>query len=200
MRTMNNKMNNKVLIIMLAFVLAFAMGSCKEDKPAQGDGGDSPPPEDAAKGPAEDPGAGGQQGAFSFSPGGVRIVLGEDAAPVLEKLGEPNDVFEVESCAFVGTDRIYYYPGFNISTYPADEGEDRVLAITFSADTVETDQGVYLGMKKADVLAIYGEGEEAGDAVSYYNGGEELRIFFERDTAVNIAFYFTEAIKVYEEE
>ena len=47
---------------------------------------------------------------FTYTNGSVTIEMNSDAAAVVEKLGEPLDYFESESCAFEGLDKVYTYP------------------------------------------------------------------------------------------
>ena len=47
--------------------------------------------------------------------------MGADASKVVDELGEADDYFESESCAFEGLDKVYTYPGFKLNTYPVDD-------------------------------------------------------------------------------
>lgn len=63
--------------------------------------------------------------------------MNEKAAPILEKLGEPMEYFEAESCAFEGLDKIYTYSGFELHTYEM-KGTDYVASVMFLDDSVST--------------------------------------------------------------
>ena len=76
-------------------------------------------------------------GGFTFTSGSTKIEMNEDASKVVEELGDPDDYFESESCAFEGLDKVYTYPGFHLNTYPVDD-KDYVLSVDFMDDTVET--------------------------------------------------------------
>ena len=73
--------------------------------------------------------------------------MNEDASAVVEELGEADDYFESESCAFEGLDKVYTYPGFTLNTYPVDD-KDYVLSVVFRDDTVSTDEGISIEAQK----------------------------------------------------
>jgi len=139
---------------------------------------------------------------ISFLYKGIKIVPGENVEPLIEQLGEPNDVFVAPSCAFVGEDRIYYYPGVDITTWPEEDGTHRVLSYTLRDDSVQTEQGVYLGIEIGEIEKIYGPGKsnEDGTVVSWFSDSEELRCFLEDGTASDITVFFSEAQEIAEAE
>lgn len=91
---------------------------------------------------------------------------------VRRKIGEPLEYSESNSCAYLGLDKIYVYPGFTIYSYP-DNGIDYVLMIVFTDDSVSTPAGISLGSKAEDVVAAYG-GTWAG---------VDCNLFFAKDFA-----------------
>jgi hypothetical protein len=132
--------------------------------------------------------------AFVFTADRTEIVPGGDFASVLAALGEPSDVFEAPSCAFEGVDRIYYYPGFVINTFP-DRGKDRVLSVYFTDDSAETQEGAYLGMSYEDLISVYGEGfsNETGDMITFVKGETSLAVLVEDELVRDISYYFDPA-------
>ena len=44
---------------------------------------------------------------YTFTSGSAKIEMNADASAVVEELGEANDYFESESCAFEGLDKVY---------------------------------------------------------------------------------------------
>ena len=122
---------------------------------------------------------------------GVKIAPDMNTNEFLAALGEPLHYYEVKSCAFEGMDKIYTYTSFEISTYP-NGNDDLVSYIYFKDDTITTEEGAYLGMAKADVLAMYGDGyvENAGVYV-YTKGGMELRFIFDGETLASIEYATT---------
>jgi len=123
------------------------------------------------------------------------IVMGSLADDLLAALGEPQDVYEEESCAFYGIDYMYYYPGLQINTFSPGDGEkDYILAVLFLDDTVTTTEGAYLGMSQAEVEDIYGEPTDSGDIrVQYIKDGMSLSFIFNDDELNEINYYYDAA-------
>jgi hypothetical protein len=132
--------------------------------------------------------AGSMPSTLSFK--GVK--LNANAQDALSLLGTPDDMFEAPSCAFEGTDRIYYYKGFEISTYPLGE-QDFVLSIVITS-AGKTPEGLEIGMGFDDMVAAYGEGyEDGGGVYRYTSGGQELSVFIEDGSVVEISMYYLDA-------
>lgn len=128
---------------------------------------------------------------YKFVYQGVTITPDMNTNEFLEQLGEPLHYYEVKSCAFEGMDKIYTYTSFEISTYPNGEN-DLVSYIYFKDDTVTTEEGAYIGMSKADVLELYGDGYvESAGAYVYSKGGMELRFVFEGESLISIEYATT---------
>lgn len=126
---------------------------------------------------------------FSFENNEVSIPMNVDAAPIVETLGEPVEYFEAASCAFQGLDKIYYYNGFELGTYPNGD-KDYVSYVNLLDDSVATDKGVYLGSTLEEVTAAYGN-EYTVDGASYvYRLGEtKLTFIMEEDAVTSITYY-----------
>ncbi|MBQ3516225.1 MAG: hypothetical protein IJ397_06045 [Lachnospiraceae bacterium] len=128
---------------------------------------------------------------FVFEYKGIRISPDMNTNEFLADLGEPLHYYEVKSCAFEGMDKIYTYTSFEISTYP-NGANDLVSSIYFKDDTVTTEEGAYLGMAKADVLALYGSNyTESAGAYVYSKGGMELHFIFDGETLASIEYVTT---------
>lgn len=127
---------------------------------------------------------------YCFIYNGVEIILGEKADGIIASLGEPNGVFESPSCAFEGIDKIFYYNGFLINTYP-DSGEDYILSVSLTDDSLKTPEGIMLGMALDDVLNAYGDGykNELG-MYTYTLENTELSFLIEDGAVVDITYYF----------
>ena len=112
--------------------------------------------------------------------------MNSDAAAVVEKLGEPLDYFESESCAFEGLDKVYTYPGFKLNTYP-EEDKDYVLSVVFMDDTVETEEGIAIGSTKDQVTEAYGDpAEESDTSLVYEKGDTEMTIGLDGDSVSSL--------------
>lgn len=147
-----------------------------EEQPAQGE---SSAASDTASTPS----------GFIFTPfGKIQLYMHEEASAVLEVLGEPFTFLEAPSCAFQGTDRIYGYGSYEITTYEKD-GKEYIYDIYFLDDSVTTDEGVYLGGTRADMEAAYGTGYiEESDSFTYIKDGMTLQFLIENDGIIMIRY------------
>ena len=163
----------KRLIASLIIVMLMLTG-CSNGKPVQSDKGDI---------------SNGSNNGFVFKYNDVEITVNTDAAPVIEALGEPNDYFEAESCAFQGKDKTYYYSGFELSTYPKDDNTDYILTIYFQDDSVSTPEGICIGSSAEEVIKAYGEEYKGGEgSYTYTLGDTSLIIVTENDTVISVTY------------
>ena len=93
------------------------------------------------------------------------------ADEVLLALGQPIGVFEADSCAYIGKDVFYYYPGFELTVNEVD-GQNVVTAIAVVDDTVVTPQGLRIYDEEEKLLSILGGAEENG--VYTYESGKTI--------------------------
>jgi hypothetical protein len=134
-------------------------------------------------------------GGYVFSHNGTDVALGGLASDFIESAGEPDKIFEAPSCAFVGVDKILYYPGFTVNTFPVD-GIDYILAVVFTDDSVATPEGVCLGMTRSDVVSAYGvPSEKEENGATYVKDGMSLRFVFENEVAVGLKYYYDDSIE-----
>ena len=128
---------------------------------------------------------------FLFQTGDITIRLGHKASPIIEALGEPLNYFEAPSCAFEGIDRIYYFKGFELFTFPVN-GEDFILSINLTDDSVTTFEGIYLGMSLDRVVAAYGEDYTQNfGQYTYTRGDSTLSFLIENSEVVVIIYNYT---------
>lgn len=160
----NMKKTLAVIILALACVLTACGGSDKEGSDKGGSSG----------------------GGYSFSSGSTKIEMGADASKVVDALGEADEYFESESCAFKGLDKVYTYPGFKLNTYPKDD-KDYVLSVVFMDDTVSTDEGISIGSTKDEVTEAYGDAsEESASKFVYEDGDTQLVIGLNGDSVTSV--------------
>jgi hypothetical protein len=127
---------------------------------------------------------------FPFEYRDLTIHVGVPAEPILEYLGEPLNYFEAPSCAFEGIDRTYFYSGIELHTFPMGDNE-YVLAVRFTDDSVETLEGVYLGMTAEEALELLGGGyEENGGLYTYTRGRGSLGVMTEHGIIVDLSYNF----------
>lgn len=113
------------------------------------------------------------------------IELDADCEPVVAKLGEAASYFESVSCAFNGIDKIYTYAHFELQTYPADDGVDRISTIVLFDDMYETEEGITIGSTKEAVMAAYGISESDGsNQIVTRKGNDRLQFIFSAEDKV----------------
>ena len=151
----------KLICLILALTFVFALAACGDEstQPA-GDSttaANNAQPEDnaASDAPAEETAAVAEGEAYTFTYGGTKIAMNAEAAPILEALGEPKSYTEEESCAFEGLDKTYYFGSFYLQTYP-EADTDYIYCLWLVDDSVETEEGIYIGATQAQVEAAYG--------------------------------------------
>lgn len=122
-------------------------------------------------------------GTYSYSFLGAEITLGTNFSVALDSLGEPSEYFEAPSCAFDGLDKIYYYNGVEVRTYPQGD-DDYVSTILLKDDTVTTPEGAYIGMDIAEVLEKHGDAYTVDGSQYIYMSGEASLIFIVQNDSV----------------
>lgn len=164
-------MKRKAMAMAAAMIMAMALTAC---------GGSG----DGSSASSDAPAAGGD--GYTFTSGSTVIAMNEDASAVVEELGEADDYFESESCAFEGLDKVYSYPGFQLNTYPVDD-KDYVLSVVFMDDTVSTDEGISIGSTKDEVTEAYGDpSTESATELVYEKGDTELKIGLDGDSVTTL--------------
>lgn len=125
---------------------------------------------------------------YAFVLGDKRVDVNEDMTLALADLGEPLSYFEAESCAFDGLDKTYTYSGFIITTRPEGE-KDYIQSILLTDDSVTTAKGIYIGSTRDEVIASYGETDDAlPTLLSYTSAGTTLNFILDGDTVVSIEY------------
>ena len=118
----------------------------------------------------------------------VKIGINNEAAPILEALGEPMNYFEAPSCAFEGMDKIYSYSSFEFTTYTKDD-KDYISSIIFLDDTVETREGIALNASLEEIINAYGnEYEKSFEQYSYTDGNCIISFILENNEVVSIEY------------
>jgi len=125
---------------------------------------------------------------YFFEYKGVQIGINDEAASILEALGEPMHYFEAPSCAFEGMDKIYSYSGFEFTTYTKDN-VDYIASIVFLDDTVTTREGITLNASLEDIEAAYGNDyEKSFNRYSYSDGNCVLSFIVENNEVVSVEY------------
>ena len=114
---------------------------------------------------------------YVFKSGDVEIKMGEEAKTVLAQLGAPvKPVFEMDSCAYQGKDKVYSYKDFEVSTYPKN-GKECISAVVVTGASVATPEGIKVGSRAADVTKAYGASDGKYGIYRYQKGNTELTFY-----------------------
>jgi len=129
---------------------------------------------------------------YEFKSGETVIAMGAEAAPAIKALGKTaKAVFEAESCAYQGKDKVYTYAGFEMSTYPVN-GKECIASVYFLDDSVATPEGIKIGSKARDVVNAYGKEykkeEQKFGTYSYSTDTAELRIYTTKDVVDGVEY------------
>ena len=114
---------------------------------------------------------------FSVKYNDVELVLGAEAADVLEELGEANSSDELFDCGAGNSRMLYRYSSFDLYTMKSD-GKEVIDQIELKDDVATTDLGIYIGSDEAKVRSEYGEPDREGkNGITYKDG--ELEVTFD---------------------
>lgn len=125
---------------------------------------------------------------YTYTLNDVSISMNAEMAPIVTALGEPDNYFEAQSCAFQGLDKVYTYGSVVITTYPVND-VDYVSSIELKDDTVQTTEGICIGAAKSDVTGIYGSpSRETDTSYIYAKSDSELSFIFDDDCVQHIIY------------
>lgn len=114
---------------------------------------------------------------YVFKSNETAVVMGAEAAPILQALGAPSETFEQDSCAYQGKDIVYLYDGFEVSTYPVN-GKECIASVYITSDKVSTPEGIKLGSSYEDMVKAYGKSyKEENGVYRYTSGTAELAVY-----------------------
>ncbi len=114
---------------------------------------------------------------YVFNAGTVEIGMDAEAGSILAALGNPvKPVFEQDSCAYQGKDRVYTYPEFEVSTYPK-AGKEHIASIYVRGKETATPEGIKVGAKAEEVIRAYGANEGKFGIYRYEKGNTELTFY-----------------------
>ncbi len=183
----------KYIAMLLALMMVLCLTACGEEEPAGeqqitlgAEVTEATKGADATEAPEQSGEVvpGGAVYCFNFE--GVDIIPGEafDAT----QLPEAASVYEVPSCALVGTDNLYNYETFEVTAFNEGNGEF-VYSIYFIDPNLTTNEGLALGDGMDKVVELYGEGYENLDGELVYTAmNTQLRLIVENDVVVSIEF------------
>lgn len=140
----------------------------------------------------EDPAADGVTAAQTHAvtlDNGNTVVINDDADAVLGKLGAHLDLMEAPSCVHEGTDRVYTYDGYTVTTSPRADGTQYVAELSLTSDVVALDNGIYLGCTLAEVKKAFGDDfTESFGVLKYELPGVVISVVADGDTVTGLTF------------
>ena len=108
---------------------------------------------------------------------GQTISIGEDGSKIEALFGTPEDYLEAQSCYGNGHDKVYTYPGFEITTYPSKEGAQFVSVLVITDSTAATGKGLKVGEDISRAIALYGEDYAARGTSLVYTLEEDVTLW-----------------------
>ena len=167
----------KLLALLLAASIAVTLAACGGESASTGDGSKSGTEASAA---AEHP---------ITLDNGKTITINGDADAAIAALGAHIDLMEAPSCVHDGSDKVYTYDGYTVTTSPAADGSQYVAELSLTSDVVALDSGLYIGCTLAEAKKVFGEeGTESFGVVKYELDGMTVSIIADGDTVTGITF------------
>lgn len=199
-------LRNRMLAAAVMLGMAMLLGGCGESA-GEGNGpegisstviggnpagaGETGQDESAGASQSEEPGQTPQNvsSGYYFVINGVTVAVDMDMDEMVSQLPEAKSVFSAPSCAGEGMSYTYNYSSYEIETYPAADGKNRIGFITLKDDTVATVEGVDLSMTKEEAILVYGEGyEESTNQITYEKDGTKLNFIYDGDNIISIEY------------
>lgn len=132
---------------------------------------------------------------LSFKSGTTEIIMNDDASSALNSLGEAKSSFREESCAGLGYEITYKYPGFELVTYQKQEGDKEfVLRVFFIDDTVSTTEGIRLGDSSQKVVDTYSTGSATDVQIEVKKGNCTLSFILENQSVKSIEYMANDVV------
>ena len=125
-------------------------------------------------------------GNYTFDFDGVELIPGDPFDP--SALPDADSVYEVPSCAIVGTDNLYNYGSFELTAF--DDGTSELIySILLTDPNITTTEGLALGDTLQKMTEIYGDGyTQQGTAYVYTGDAETLNIIAQNDRIASIEY------------
>jgi hypothetical protein len=178
---------------LISMIFFFLSSGCSNNIPADTDNiGTSENPEHSTVSEVVKSESGLTDG-FSFAYNGTAIYLDEYTERIISELETASDYYEVESCTFDGTAKLYSYKGFDISTYQkGGEDKDRIYSIDFTDDSVSTPEGVSVGQNFDEMTTAYGKDYKEIEGLKgfyqYIKNGTVLSFHFQNDVIISVSY------------
>ncbi len=114
---------------------------------------------------------------YYFQTGNVKIGMDEDASQVFAAIGTGTKaVYEVDSCAYQGKDRLYTYDGFELTTNQTG-GSEKIASLLIRGKDIATPEGLKIGASEAEITKLYGSAVPEFGIYRYQKGNAELSVY-----------------------
>ncbi len=127
---------------------------------------------------------GRQSAGYIFQFRDTEIAVDAPIAPLLEMLPAYRNKFVSQSCVFESVETIYYYSGFQITTYVDEEGTERIYSIYLEDDSVQTPEGVCVGSLAEETKLIYGTPSDTAEQLLSFPKDHMVLSFVIKDGTV----------------
>ena len=187
-------LKNRMMLAVATLGMALLLCGCGEsaDKGDEGTSGATENKDTSGTGETgqnENTGTQDVDSGYYFVINDVKVTVDMDMDELVSQLPEAKSVFEAPSCAGEGMSYTYNYSSYEIETYPAADGKNRIGFITLKDDTVATVEGVDLSMTKDKVILVYGENyEESTNQITYEKDGTKLNFICDGDDIISIEY------------
>lgn len=115
---------------------------------------------------------------FGYNNGNILLTPGVKFDVNADGMDETTAYMEAASCYFDGLDKVFTYDGYEITTYPKEDG-DYIQDINISSDTIKTDKGIGVGSTLAEVEKAYGSDYTvSGKMYEYYHDGSDSKYMY----------------------
>lgn len=105
-----------------------------------------------------------------------------------ENFGVEQSYSEIPSCAFQGTDKVYNYGAYEITTSDIN-GKETIYSTYLLDDSIKTPEGVKIADDKNAMITAYGENyQQNGNEYIYTDGIVNLSFIIENDTIMSIQY------------
>lgn len=85
---------------------------------------------------------------------------------------------EAASCYYDGLDKVFSYDGYEVTTYPKEDG-DYIQDINISSDSIKTDKNVGVGSTLEELEKVYGSDYTlSGKMYQYYQDDNSKYMYF----------------------
>lgn len=116
---------------------------------------------------------------------GVSIEMGALADSVISGLGDPLNYAEAPSCIHEGTDKVYTFDGYTVTTSPDENGNNRIYEVSLLSDIVALESGVTIGSAMDKVVSVFGEEyTEQFGVLQYSLEGANVSVVLDGDSYV----------------